>query len=355
MRHPLLAHRWMLPLLFCLAGTVVRPVDAQEVREAQSPTVPRYQTRIDLVAVNVTVLDRSHRLVGGLPPERFEVFEDGVRQDISYFENRDVPLDVVLLIDTSSSMYNKLRAIRLASAAFARALRPGDRGAVLTFNSRVTQGVPLTAEAHVLDTAIRSIQAGGGTSLYDSIYIALRTLSSGTYLYSAGEAGNGGSNGSGGAGPQENRIRRQAIVVLTDGTDTTSLMTFEMLQEEARRANVMIYGICLLGAPVSGDAAAWEDRLDVNMRELSRDTGGLAFTVKTDSELAAAYDRVTSELMHQYLLAYSPKPKRAAPPSSGFRRIVIQLRDVPDATVRARAGYLWTPHTTAARRSGVIK
>jgi Ca-activated chloride channel homolog len=289
----------------------------------------------------VTVLDRLQRLVPGLPRERFEVFEDGVRQEISYFEYIDVPLDVVLLIDTSSSMYNKLRAIRLAAAAFARALRPGDRAAVLTFNEHVTHGMPLTAESQILETAIRSVSAGGGTSLYDSIYIALRGLSSGSFLPAVTALDTGGVGRGGGGGHQDDRLRRRAIVVLTDGTDTTSLMTFEMLREDVRRANVMIYAVCLLESAYSGlrgDALPWQPGLDVNMRELSRDTGGLAIAIKTESELASAYDRVTSELMHQYLLAYSPKAKRLAP-TSGFHRIVVQLRDVPDATTRARTGY----------------
>jgi VWFA-related protein len=353
MRHHLLACRLMPPLLVCLAGTIVRSAGPQSVvPEAPAQTVPHYHTRVDLVAVNVAVFDHSHRLVPGLPPERFEVFEDGVRQEISYFENHDVPLDVVLLIDTSGSMYNKLRAIRLAATAFGRALRAGDRGAVLTFNNRVTHGMPLTAEPQVLETAIRSISAGGGTSLYDSIYIALRGLSSGSFLPATAERDTGG----GGGGHQDDRIRRRAIVVLTDGTDTTSLMTFESLQEEARRADVMIYGICVLETPDGwhGDGSAWQPRLDVNMRELSRATGGLAFSVKSESDLAAAYDRVTSELMNQYLIAYSPKQKRPAP-STGFRRIVIQLRDVPGATARARTGYVWAPHASATGRPSIVK
>jgi VWFA-related protein len=338
----------MVPLFVCLALTGTF---------AQTQTAPSYHTGVDLVSVNVTVFDRSQRLVGGLPQTSFELFDDGVSQDISYFESRDVPLDVVLLIDTSSSMYDKLRAIRLAAAAFAHALRPGDRGAVMTFNSHVTRGVPLTAQAEILDAAIRGISAGGGTSLYDSIYIALRGLISGTFLRTADDSGsanegagggNGGGNG-GGDGHQADRIRRQAIVVLTDGTDTTSLMAFDVLQAEARHSNVMIYGICIGGTPLAGSDAEtqWQGRLDVNMRDLSRDTGGIAVVVKTESELAAAYDRVTSELMHQYLLAYSPKGRRSAPaPPSvpGFHRIVVRLRDVPDATVRARPGYMWTRH-----------
>jgi Ca-activated chloride channel family protein len=331
----------------------VRPGHAQPTSPpisapATESQVPRFQTRVDLVAVNVTVLDAAQRLVAELPRESFEVFEDGVSQDVSYFESRDVPLDVMLLIDTSSSMYDKLRAVRMTSAAFARALRAGDRGAVLTFNEHVTNGVPLTAEAEVLDTAIRSVKAGGGTSLYDAIYIALRGLASGNFLQSAAPPKSGGAD-------SPDPIRRQAIVVLTDGTDTTSLMTFDVLHEEARRANVMVYAICLVGSPATGrayeDAMQWQGRLDVNMREIARDTGGLAFTVKTEAELAAAYERVTSELMHQYLLAYVPKQKRAAVTPREFRRILIRLRDVPNATARVRTGYVWTPNITAARRA----
>jgi Ca-activated chloride channel homolog len=339
--------RPQLLLLFALLGMGAHQIRAQPISPPSSgPQLPRYHTGVDLVAVNVTVLDASQRLVSGLPRESFEVFEDGVSQEISYFENRDVPLDVMLLIDTSSSMYDKLRAIRLASAAFARALRTGDRGAVLTFNERVTSGVPLTEEAGILDTAIRSVKASGGTSLYDAIYIALRGLAAGNFLQSAEPPGSG-------RGDSPDRIRRKAIVVLTDGSDTTSLMTFDVLQEEARRANVMIYTMCLVGMPVTGrgdaDPAIWQG-LDYNMRELARDTGGLAFIVKTDSELATAYERVTSELMHQYLLAYVSKPKTTRAASRGLRRVTIRLRDHPGATPRARTGYLWAPDAAASAR-----
>ncbi len=114
----------------------------------------------------------------------------------------------MLLIDTSSSMYDKLRAVRMTSAAFARALRTGDRGAVLTFNEHVTNGVPLTAEADVLDTAIRSVKASGGTSLYDSIYIALRGLASGNFLQSTPAHGSGGGDSP--AGPDRSGGKRSS-------------------------------------------------------------------------------------------------------------------------------------------------
>src|SRR5262245_3905302 len=152
-----------------------------------------------LVALNVTVQDRTARYVSGLHPEDFAIYEDGVRQDVQFFESSAVPVDLIVLIDCSSSMGDKLDVVHQAAVGFLKTLRPGDRGAVVTFADSVSLVQPLTAERALLEQAVRATVARGSTALNNAIYISLKQFGT-----SARHDGN---------------VRRQAIVVLSDGED----------------------------------------------------------------------------------------------------------------------------------------
>ena len=164
-----------------------------------------------MVALNVTVLDPQARLLAGLSREKFSVFEDGVRQDIAYFETSEVPLDLALLLDTSVSMEPKLAFVQKAATGFVDALRDRDRAAVFGFSSYVRPLQAFTSDRSLVRQAIQATSAGGGTALYNAVYVALRAFQK--------VAGDG-------------QVRRRAIVVLTDGEDTASLLT---LRRHARR------------------------------------------------------------------------------------------------------------------------
>ena len=140
------------------------------------PPPPRatFRSGVDVVALNVTVLDPAQHLVGDLARQDFVVFEDGVRQDIAYFETRDIPLDVALLIDTSISMGPNLAAVRRAAAGLTAMLRPLDRAAVFGFNDRVHMLTGFTSDSAAIAGAIANTRPGGATALYNAIYVALR-------------------------------------------------------------------------------------------------------------------------------------------------------------------------------------
>ena len=177
-----------------------------------------------MVALSVTVLDGS-KPVSGLTQGDFEVFEDGVQQQVQFFESRSVPLDVILLLDTSSSMGDKIEVVHEAARGFMKRLRPGDRGAVVTFADSVNVMQELTSDTAAIDTAINRTQAKGATALHTPIYVALKQF---------------GLSGSGTA-----EVRRQAIAVLSDGEDTKSLVSFDDVMAMARKTGVNIYTIGL--------------------------------------------------------------------------------------------------------------
>jgi Ca-activated chloride channel family protein len=284
---------------------------------------PRYHTGIDLVTLNVTVLDRQERPIGGLTRDDFVVYENGVQQEVSYFQSSELPTDLVLLIDTSSSMTYRLAFVHKTAAEFARALRPGDRGAVFDFNNYLTVKQPLTDDIGSLTRVIESTRAGGSTAVYDAIYIALRELAH--------------------ASDPNGRVRRQIIVVLTDGDDNASLMTFEMLSAEVERRNVTIYVICPQDEPVDDGLAFPRLRPRhphapaYSMTWLARTTGGVAYAPTTLVDLADAYQHIGREMAAQYLLGYVSTNR----PAPGARRSVsINMRRPEGARPRTRVGYI---------------
>ena len=195
------------------------------VSTADAPRPSTFKSGVDVVALNVTVIDPEQRPIGDLGRQDFAVFEDGVQQQISYFETSVVPLDLAILVDTSVSMGPKLPFVKKAATTFAGLLRPGDRAAVLGFSNQVHVLTPFTDNLAEVTGAIDRTQAGGATALYNAVYVALREF--------------------GRAVAPGDPVRRRAIVVLSDGEDTASLLSFDEMLAEARRAGVTVYTIGL--------------------------------------------------------------------------------------------------------------
>src|SRR5688572_27367173 len=246
-----------------------------------------FTSGIDVVALSVTVLDPHARLLAGLSRDNFSVFEDGIRQEIAYFETSEVPLDLALLIDTSVSMEPRLGFVQKAATGFVDALRDGDRAAVYAFNSYVRPLQAFTSERALVRQAIQSTTAAGGTALYNAVYVALRAFQKVA---------------------EDGRVRRRAIVVLTDGEDTASVMTFDDLLAEAKAAGVTIYTIGLRadapGAYTAQQTRGYFSTADFAMKQLARETGARAFFPTGLSSLAEAYAEIGQELATQYAIGY---------------------------------------------------
>lgn len=300
---------WLSAAIPAVAQTPPVPADTDQAR-------PVFRSGAELVALTVAVMDSGgQRFVRGLSADDFAVYEDGVRQDVSFFAASEVPLDLILLLDTSASMTDKLATMHEAALGFLRTLRPQDRGAVVGFNDGVQVLRGLTGNAEALATAVRSTQAHGATALNNAIYVAIKEFGR-----SARQAGN---------------VRRQAIAVLSDGDDTCSLIAFDDVLKEAKKSGVAIYTISLRGAPVTQRRGTFSTAL-YSMKTLAQETGAQAFFPTAIDELSGVYGKIADELEHQYALGYSPKNPRT---DGRYRRVVVQVVSRPDLRLRTRTGY----------------
>jgi Ca-activated chloride channel family protein len=282
---------------------------------AQPPQVP-FRVGVDLVSLNVTVTEGTGRYITDLAAEDFNVFEDGVKQDVTFFTRTNLPIALALLLDTSASMENKLPTAQEAAIGFARRLRPQDLAEVVDFDSRVVVLQSFSNNAAELEQAIRKTSAGGSTSLYNAVYIALKDLKK-VVAKSADE------------------IRRQAIVVLSDGEDTSSLLPFEEVLDLAKRSETAIYAIGLRAGEGPGTSAKGFKEAEFVMRQFSQETGGRSFFPNQLSDLATVYGQISDELSSQYTVGYTSKnPKR----NGAWRRVVVRIAR-PNLTARTKLGY----------------
>lgn len=292
-----------------------QPTPGQAQPQQQQPPPPSFSTGIDVVSLNVTVTDGSSRYITDLEQGDFEVYEDGVKQDVSFFSKTNLPIALSLLVDTSASMETRLPIAQEAAIGFARKLRPQDLAEIVDFDSRVVILQPFTSKASELEQAIRKTSAGGSTSMYNAIYIALKDLKK-IVATNADE------------------IRRQAIVVLSDGEDTSSLLPFEEVLDLAKRSETSIYSIGLRSGDGSGNNKGFKEAEFV-LRQLSQETGGRAFFPNQVTDLAAIYGQISEELSSQYTIGYSSKNTRR---DGGWRRVVVRVAR-PNAGARTKQGY----------------
>jgi Ca-activated chloride channel homolog len=283
--------------------------------------ISTFKGGVDLVALNVVVVDRQQRFVGGLTADNFTVYEDGIPQDLSYFAAGDVPLDLAILLDTSASMMYRLATAQRAAIGFASALRPIDRLLVVDIKGSANVIAPLSHDLESAKQAIRSTFARGTTALYNGVYLTLKELAKQRKV--AGD------------------MRRQALVVLSDGDDTSSLVAFEDVMELAKQSGISVYTIMLKPKDVLPAYASVREghaqQSEYAMKALAQETGGRSFFPREANELADVYGAIGQELASQYALGYtSNNPRR----DGGYRRVVVRIVDREGVQPRTRAGYL---------------
>jgi Ca-activated chloride channel family protein len=273
-----------------------------------------YRGGADIVLLNVTVTDSDGHLVSGLDRDSFQIFEDGALQRISNFTRDQQPIALSILVDTSTSMEKRLGVAQQAAIGFTQRLGPRDVAQIMSFNSRAETLQDFTGDRSALETAILKTRAGGSTALYNAVYTALNDLKRVVAK-----------------SPEE--IRRQAIVVLSDGEDTSSLIDYEQVEESAKRSEVSVYTIALRSKDESPQKGFNE--ADFVMRTLAQDTGGSVFHIQDVAELSAVYQRIADELANQYTMGYtSTNPKR----DGAWRRIVVRINR-PGVGARTKSGY----------------
>lgn len=272
--------------------------------------------RMDVKLVNlfVNVTDKTGAIVGGLTKDDFQVAEDGRPQKIAVFERQsELPLQLVLAIDTSGSTAKDLYLEQNASKHFIHALlRQQDQMSLIAFATDVRQLVPFTNKVQQLDHGLGSLRVGDATALYDAIYLGSESL--------------------------ERKEGRKVLVLVSDGGDTAKSTTYAEALEKALRSEVMIYSI--IDVPI--EASAGRDIGGEHaLITLSEQTGGKSFYA-SDGGLDKAFERVSEDLRTQYLIAYYPHNQE---PGRSFHRVQITVpRATADAfNIRYKTGYYSEP------------
>ena len=269
----------------------------------------------DVVLLTITVLDSANRLVAGLDQEDFQIYEDGVKQEPTNFSRQAQPIALSLVIDTSTSMEPKLPIAQEAAIGFIRRLGLRDAAQVIDFDSQAKTLQQFTTDRQLLEQAIRRTDAGGSTSLYNAIYTSLGELKR------IREA----------TGPD---LRRQAIVLLSDGEDTSSIVEYDDVLEAAKRSEVVVYAIGIVDKDAGKGSGGW-NQANFVLNSLSKETGGHAYIVVDIKQLPQVYSQIADELANQYTLAYVSNNSRR---NGAWRKINVQIAR-GGMTARTKAGY----------------
>jgi len=273
-----------------------------------------FRSGIETVFLSVSVSDTSRLPVRGLTREDFRVTEDGLLQDITVFASDAQPVALSMLIDSSISMERKMAIAQQAAIGFARRLGPKDVAQVMSFDTDVEIRQSFTSDVALLERAIRAIQPRGATSLYTALYVALSELRRVRSV-------------------DQSEIRRQVIVVLSDGEDTNSVLPFDEVLDATKRSNVAVYSIRMREGPPRARASS--DRFESALQSLSLATGGRTYPVNDVNQLPAIYEQIAIELANQYIIGYTSKNPRR---DGMWRRVSVQAAR-PNTTARTRSGY----------------
>jgi Ca-activated chloride channel family protein len=275
----------------------------------------RMRKEVNLVSVWVTVQDTSGRPLPGLPREAFTVFDEGTQQEVAVFEaETQQPLDMALMIDTSLSAAKEMEFEGAAALRFIRKLvRPQDALAVYTFAERVDRLTPYTSNTAALESGLKRMLSGAGTSLYDAIFLA-----SGELMHRP-------------AG------RRRGIVLVTDAGETTSRASFEDARRAAVGADALLYTIVIRAfksealRDLAGEHA---------VATITDTTGGAMFIADDLNQLDRLFEEIDRELRTQYLLAFYPQPP---PPKKSIRHLEVRVASAAagDSALRVRSRKLY--------------
>jgi len=272
------------------------------------------RARTDMVTILASVTDASGRPMPDLTRDAFQLAEEGVPQKIEYFEAQtNRPLDLALMIDSSLSTYKDLRFEVDAAAHFIhQVMRAGDTMGVFEFSDSVTRLADFSTNVGALQGAVRRISPGSGTSIYDAVVLASGELK------------------------RRPETRRRAIVLITDGGETTSISKFEDTRRAAIASGALLYTILI--RPVKNEGGrntAGEHALTT----ITDSVGGNMYILDDMAQIQEMFDRIDRELRTQYLLGYYPTPM---PPPGSDRHVKVDVAG--DYAARYRKEYL-TPGT----------
>jgi Ca-activated chloride channel family protein len=292
-----------------VSDDVKRDTPGQLIKPGQSVHID-----VDLALVNVTVTDPYDRLVTGLEPDNFRIFENSVEQEIQYFSSEDVPISIGVIFDLSGSMANKVDKAREAASQFFKTANPQDEFFLVSFNERAELMSGFTSSVEDLQSRILSAPAKGRTALLDAIYLGLNQMKT---------ARNG----------------KRAMLIMSDGGDNNSRYTEKDIKRLVREAGTQLYSVGIFDPLADRSRTPEELSGPTLLSEVTELTGGRAFSVENINELPDVAAKIGAELRNQYILGYRPSNKLH---DARWRKIKVKLRapkGLPPLSVYAKTGY----------------
>ena len=322
-----------LALFVYLGGVLSSPLLAQTPDQSagQEGQPPMFRSSAEVVLVDVSVVDSSGVPVVDLALEDFELWEDGARQPIVFFNrefaDKPTPASLVLLLDISSSMKgDAMTEARRAASDFGRRIPHEAEIALLVFDDQVRAACPFTRDRAEIEKAMEGLEAGGGTAFYDALAEALDLF-------------------------EEASHRRKILVVLSDGKDLDSRESFSRIEERFEQSPIVVYALGYYKESehelyITGEKYYKEPAFEVNLNpawvleRLASLSGGIVLFPTRHDELGSFFSEIASDLNHQYVLGYSPASTTEPP---RFRAIEVRVRESArrdSVDVRARRGYI---------------
>ena len=298
------------------APAPAKPTPTPQAPGQPAPTPPvikpfTLEVTVDVVSVTAVVFDKAGHPVRGLGTKDVQLFENGVKQEVSYFREASslgdpaerVPLSIILVLDTSGSMKPNMHFLQEATLNFLYKLDDIDTALLVSFNESVKGSAEFTGDTDRLERFVEGLQAWGGTSLYDAIHYSLGRI--------------------------KDAPGRKALVIFSDGADTTSQLQDKDVVDYARAVEATVYSIGFKG---QGGMMSSSPR--GFLRKIANETGGQYFAPDKVGELIKVFNEISNELKNHYLLAYTPTKE----PDGTWREIALKVNR-PDTEVRVRKGY----------------
>ena len=304
---------WNFPALAVAQSVILDDVKhdtpGQVIKQGQSVHID-----VDLALVNVTVTDPYNRLVTGLEPDNFRVFENNVEQEIRYFSSEDVPISIGVIFDLSGSMANKVGKAKEAASQFFKTANPQDEFFLVSFNERAEVMSAFTSNIEDLQSRIISASAKGRTALLDAIYLGLSQM-------------------------RTARNAKRALLIISDGGDNNSRYNEKDIKKLVRESDTQLYSVGVFDPFEYRSRTPEELNGPSLLTEVTELTGGRAFTIENVNELPDIAAKISAELRNQYVLGYRPSNKSH---DARWRKIKVKLRapkGLPPLSIYAKTGY----------------
>jgi len=283
-----------------------------------APATPVFKAVSDLVVLHVNVFDGHSDAVPNLPEQVFEVVEDNLPQQITFFSNVDVPVAVGLVVDNSGSMITRHSMVLAGAKAFAESSHPEDEVFTIVFNEHVRHGLPpslpFTQNPTQIEVAVSKYPPGGKTALHDAVIEGIEHL-------------------------QEASHQKRVLVVLSDGDDNASMNSAEAMLERAARSDALIYTISTAEL-VSPDGNSGL------LKKLAQRSGGVTYNPKSERAVVEAFREIAGNIRRGYSIGYVPTNTAH---DGRYRRVKVSVRapGYKNLSVIARDGYLAAHYTGA--------